>query len=690
MADNIRNSILHSLRRFFAREKDALTDGELLRRFVRQRDEAAFELLVWRHAELVLNVCRGVLREEASVEDAFQATFLVLLRKAGSIAKREALPAWLHRVAYRIALRARGQAAREARRQAGADLELLAAPAEPGLDSDLREMLHQEIARLPARYRAVVVCCCLEGRTHEETARQLGWTKGTVSGRLARARDILRKRLGRRGVTAGASVFCVELLAGSASGWTGRVPGLLSAVRGLARGGATLAGGMSPRAVALAEGVIRSMFQMKLKWGLFAFFAVCLTGLGAGLGAARLSDKKADADVSARGANEDRKPAAGEKPAERAPNEPQEVVNRLLVRRNLRTIVNGVLHYNDTFGHLPLPAITGKDGKPLLSWRVAILPFIEQDNLYRQFKLDEPWDSPHNKKLLAQMPRVFAPIGAKPRTAHSTFYQYVVGSEAVFTQWSAPKAPGGGAGPRPGASGGPGPNPSGAGSGPGPAAGAGAPEGAGIGTGGPGGATTIPGAGPAGAPRIPASIPDGTSNTLLIVEAGRAVPWTKPEDVSYHPKKPVPRLGGAFKNIFHAAFADGSVTALPRKIDEKTLRALITPAGGEVVDVNKDPLIAGSSGIRKQAIDRLRARNAALKEETGVLREVLAELKAEVRDLRWAVEEERLLKLDPDAAALQKENAQLEKTLRETRAEAAKLLAEIQQLRKDLQKRGKK
>src|SRR4051794_1608667 len=156
-----------------------LSDAQLLERLVTRRDEAAFELLLWRHGAMVLGVCRRVLHNPHDAEDAFQATFLVLAKKAASVARGEAIGAWLARVAYRVALRARAQVTRHARCDRLAP-EDLAAPAAPEAD-DLRRVLDEEIDRLPARQRAVVVLCCLEGKTGEQAARELGCRPGTVS-----------------------------------------------------------------------------------------------------------------------------------------------------------------------------------------------------------------------------------------------------------------------------------------------------------------------------------------------------------------------------------------------------------------------------------------------------------------------------------------------------------------------------
>src|SRR5262249_48820304 len=147
-------------------------------------------------------------------------------------------------------------------------------------------------------------------------------------------------------------------------------------------------------------------------------------------------------------------------------------------------------------------------------------------------------------------------------------------------------------------------------------------------------------------------ITDGTDNTILVVEAGNPVDWTRPDDVPYHPKKPIPALGSASSPVFHALMASGLVRSLPRRLDQRTLRAAITPNGGEVIDwkkVSRDG-VRGGAGIREEALNRLTKRNGELKEEAAALREVLLELKEELHELRWAVQAEKLLESDPAAA----------------------------------------
>jgi hypothetical protein len=215
---------------------------------------------------------------------------------------------------------------------------------------------------------------------------------------------------------------------------------------------------------------------------------------------------------------------------------------------NLKQIVLAFHNYNDAFKRLPAAAhidgqVRAQLGNPqlteeqlakanakaksktlpLLSWRVAILPFIEEDALYREFKLDEPWDSEHNKKLIAKMPKVFAPVRGKTKEPGMTYYQVFVGPDAPFNG-------------------------------------------------------TI-------APTIPGSFTDGLANTFLVAEAGEAVPWTKPQDIPFDAGKPLPKLGGLFADGWHVAMADGLVRFVPRGADAKATRATITPRGGEVVEL---------------------------------------------------------------------------------------------------------
>ncbi len=268
-----------------------LTDGQLLERFATGRGEGAelaFAALVERHGPMVLRVARGVLDDPHDAQDAFQATFLVLVSKAGGLWVRDSLAPWLHQVAYRTASCLRTGSARRRR------LERLAALTEeasqPGAVDDLARVLLEEVDRLPERFRAPVVLCDLEGRTHEQAARALGWPVGTVKSRQARARERLRDRLTRRGVAPGLAPLAAwpridaSLPASLVDSTT------VAAVRFVAS--RAIAPGT---AAALAREVIRSMII--LRWTKAATLLVALgaAASGAGLIAQDRGQKPGDA-----------------------------------------------------------------------------------------------------------------------------------------------------------------------------------------------------------------------------------------------------------------------------------------------------------------------------------------------------------------------------------------------------------
>jgi RNA polymerase sigma factor (sigma-70 family) len=212
MAETQLRTAVHSLRALCAAgEYGDKADGELLAAFLSRRDEAAFAALVRRHGPMVLGVCRRLLRRAEDAEDCFQAAFLLLARRAASIRRRECLGGWLHGVAYRMAANSRRSAARRRAHEARATA---APPANPAWEAAWREVqavLDEEIQRLPAGWREAFVLCCLEGRGCAEAARQLGVKEGTVGSRTARARDRLRARLARRGVSLSLVLTAVEL-----------------------------------------------------------------------------------------------------------------------------------------------------------------------------------------------------------------------------------------------------------------------------------------------------------------------------------------------------------------------------------------------------------------------------------------------------------------------------------------------
>ncbi len=602
MSEEPLRSLLRGLRRLGDHPGGALTDAQLLERFVRQRDKAAFELLVWRHGPLVLGVCRRLLRREQDIEDAFQATFLALVRKASTIARGDAVGGWLYRVAYRVALAARqGASARAAREEPWADQRAAEAPDEL-LWRDLRPLLDEELMRLPEKYRAPFVLCCLQGMTNEEAAEQLGCPRGTVLSRLARARERLRFRLTRRGVTLSAAA----LASAAAQRGLAAVPaGFLEMTVKVVTGGAAA---VSARVAELAEGVVRVMFLSRVKAVVLVAALVALAGAGAGLlsaggsGGAPGAAGPPQAGAAAPAGQPGPAGAGAEKvdPAD-------EALLQVKSESNLKRIGLALHAYHDTYKHLPTPAIYSQDGKPLLSWRVAILPWLDEQPFYKEFKLDEPWDSPHNKKLLAKIPSVYAPVRGPSRVKGGTYYQAFVGTGAGFE---------------------------------------------------PGKKLRL------------TSFQDGTSNTLLVVEAGTPVPWTKPEDLPYVKDQALPRLGGQFRGHFMALFADGAVRFLSRNADEETLRRAITRDDGLVVELYK--LVAPQTAepgkvdldLIPQHIKRLRLALKKALAEVQRAKEEVAALKARLpqRPLTKGAGDNRLLREHADLWAA------LERTLDELRA----------------------
>jgi hypothetical protein len=190
---------------------------------------------------------------------------------------------------------------------------------------------------------------------------------------------------------------------------------------------------------------------------------------------------------------------------------------------NLKQIALSFHNFHDSYGFLPTD-IVDKSGKPLLSWRVAILPFIEQVDLYKSFKMDEPWDGPNNKKLIEKMPKIYAPVRVQGK-AGETYYQVFYGDKAPF--------------------------------------------------------------GPKVKKLKITDITDGTSNTGMVFEAGEPVIWSKPADLPFDVNKPLPKLGGLFDGDFHVALFDGSVMLMKKNPDEKLLKNFIMPADENPIDISK-------------------------------------------------------------------------------------------------------
>jgi RNA polymerase sigma factor (sigma-70 family) len=274
--------ILQHLRKAVGRDDTGqLADGELLEQFVHGHDEAAFAELVRRHGPMVAKVCRGVLRHAQDAEDAFQATFLVLARKAASIRNQASVASWLHGVAHNVARNARSSAWR---RRAHEERDLAMPAPDPLLDMTVRELqgvMSEELGRLPEKYRTALVLCYLEGQSQNEAARHLGCTKGVLRGLLHRGREQLRQRLARRGLALSAGLFGTALAADAAPVWAGLVKTTARAALLYAAGRPTDAAGIPTRAAALAEGVLKTMLATKCKT-VTALFLVASLVVGAG------------------------------------------------------------------------------------------------------------------------------------------------------------------------------------------------------------------------------------------------------------------------------------------------------------------------------------------------------------------------------------------------------------------------
>jgi RNA polymerase sigma factor (sigma-70 family) len=658
MAQEPGTPLLTEIRRLVAAERpSSQADHVLLQRFLADGDEAAFAAIVQRHGRMVLGVCRGVLHHQQDAEDVFQATFLVLARKAGAIRKHTSLASWLHGVAYRLSLKAALRWQRRRARDFPTE-ELAAAGADDVTWRELRGVLHEELHRLPEKHRAPLLLCFFEGKTRDEAATQLGLSLAAFKKRLERARRLLQGRLTRRGVAPVGGSLAMLLLDNAAQAAVAR-----ALTANTAAAAAALAVGRVPatapaRAAALAEGALRTM-QMT-RWTVGTFLVLVLFGVGLGLGTAgrqvlqagtpdqpegqprivaqplpprgaqpqkpdkerivgtwkitrgRVEGKDLPEDITflmrleftkdgrvamkmleegkdgpyqlqgpgqidiTLGTDERANPGiykfegddkltlcvpnnpvnakrptefSGEagtrqvllvlartKPGEKlspeelakykeAVEKVREAAARAQSQNNLKQIGIAFHIYHDAYKHLPAHAIYSKDGKPLLSWRVAILPFIEEAPLYNQFKLDEPWDSPHNKKLIPLMPKIYEPLGGAKAGEGRTFLQVVTGPDTIFEGEKPMKL---------------------------------------------------------------AQITDGTSNTLLVIEAKEAVEWTRPADLVLPKEKDkAPAVGGTFKGGINALFCDGSVRFLRPDLPAELLRAIITPRGSETVDDEK-------------------------------------------------------------------------------------------------------
>jgi len=663
MADRHLQTLVRHIRHMAGDLSDAeSSDQVLLNRFLAQRDEAAFAVLVERHGPMVRGVCRRLLGKSPEVDDAFQATFLILICKARSIRKAGSLASWLHGVAHRVALGIRTSLGR---RRALERQSTRPTPHDPGLEAAWRELctlLDEEVQRLAQRYRAPLVLCYLEGQTRDQAARQLGWSLRTLDRRLTRGRELLRLRLLRKGLTLSAGLLAGAL--GEQAACAAVPVTLLDTTRKaatLVAAGKRVAAAASSQVAVLVQEGMRAMLWTKLQTATVLVVALAgMAGTGVLLSAGGTpGQQKAAEEVRRQEATAPGLAAAADfDQGVQAPRQSARQRDLASERRrsvnNLKQIALAMIQFADTFKHLPPPAIyegqqgqLGVDlgppaggagsggmsmmgggmrmgpggpmaalpsfkGRALLSWRVALLPFLDQDALFREFRLNEPWDSPHNKTLLAKMPRVFAHVGeASNANQTSTYYQVFVGPGAGFEKHQAM--------------------------------------------------------------RFPADIVDGTSNTIMVVEGSKAVPWTKPEDLPFDPDEPLPELGGLFKDGFNVALFDGSVRWIQKDADESAIRAAITRNGGELTDrlFGRLAQSRGSSPSGNPA-DALKE-NQRLKQEYQELKETINQLKAEVGRATVQDEEEKRLR---------EENRRLAEDIQKLKDSARYLTEQLQQLKR--------
>jgi HlyD family secretion protein len=284
------------------------SDDELLKTFLARRAqaeresgaaEAAFEAIIRRHGPMVLGVCRRYLSDPNDVDDAFQATFIVLFRRAGAVRVGESLGPWLHGVSRRIAARARAVALRRKARETALGVEPAMDPVAEHRLRETSEALDEELDRLPTRYRLPIILCLFEGMTYQEAARRLDCPVGTIGVRLSRGRELLRERLTRRGSFAPAGIF-LTAGRGTATMSAAVPPALLDAtLRVVLHGvecGAKTKGMVAASAISLAEGLLRSMLMTSVKTAAFALLSAVLVVTGGGVllrpAAARLGGKQ--------------------------------------------------------------------------------------------------------------------------------------------------------------------------------------------------------------------------------------------------------------------------------------------------------------------------------------------------------------------------------------------------------------
>lgn len=483
----------------------AYGDRALLDRFVANRDDTAFEAIVVRHGPMVLSVCRRLLRNGHDVDDAFQATFLVLVQRARHLRDADRLGAWLYGVAWKVANRARLRAARNR----GTD-RLLADPVseidDPSQSEtfDLKPILDAELARLSAKHREVVMLCLWGGLTPDQAASQIGCPPGTVKSRLARARETLRTRLVGRGVTPVLAATALASLPHAAH--AASVPESLLRATLQASASSSTPSALAASIVSLTRGGFLDMVPKPIKMLALGVAGLVVVGVASQFVRTTTAQDEPNAAAKARLQN-------------RRDGDPSQAEGGF--KQQIPKILLAVHNYHDANRSLPTYAIFGADGLPKLSWRVTLLPYLGENELYNRFHLDEPWDSPNNKPLLAAMPRVYGGL-ENGTTQGMTHIRGFLGKSAAFDGVKGLRFQ---------------------------------------------------------------DILDGTSNTALLAVTEEGVPWTKPEGIPFDAKQPIAALDRSNPEGCLLGMLDGAVglVRLDAPSSAKELRALVTRNGGEVI-----------------------------------------------------------------------------------------------------------
>jgi RNA polymerase sigma factor (sigma-70 family) len=430
---------------------------------------------------MVLGACRRLLEDTHDADDAFQATFLLLVRKARQLRDADRLGPWLYGVATRVASKARAREARRRRGLRALSVEVACSSSSNSELLDVRPILDAELSKLSAKHRDILIMCLLQGLTAEEASRQLSCPVGTVKSRLARGREALRDRLTARGIAP--SVALTVALAASPQTLASPVSETLamSTVRL-----ASLAIEQIPLTVIeLTKGVTTNMLYRTSILALVAGGSIALGATGL------LAWQKPHSVAAALGGQE-----GGE--------DHHLARERAMSLNHVKLIMLAMHNYLDAHQSFPPKAITGSDGKPKLSWRVALLPYLDHEALYHDFHLDEPWDSPHNMQLIARMPEVFTTPHSPVRPG-MTRMRVFEGKSTMFQGNEGIKISG---------------------------------------------------------------MTDGTSATVAVVGALEAVPWTRPGDLPYEPGKPLPALDEGDLAGALIGMADGSARFLARANEE--------------------------------------------------------------------------------------------------------------------------